>query len=91
MGNIHAHGNLCRILGYRKDKHAKWLKIKSDLDYKGILHLLANDSYRTGQFLVAAKAFDVLDRYDPNPNNSAAKKGASVGLFQMVLAGREHR
>lgn len=57
----------------------------------GILHLLGNDCYRTGQFLVAAKAFDVLDKYDPNPEHAAAKRGACVGLFQMILAGREHK
>nr|CAG4647833.1 EOG090X04LA [Moina brachiata] len=68
-----------------------YTRMETSAESLGILHLLANDSYRTGQFLVAAKAFDVLDRYDPNPNHSAAKKGASVGLFQMVLAGREHR
>lgn len=59
--------------------------------FPGILHLLANDCYRTGQFFVAAKAFDVLDKYDPSPEHAAAKRGACVGLFQMILAGREHR
>jgi intraflagellar transport protein 56 len=53
--------------------------------------LLANDCYRTGQFYIASKAFDVLDKYDPNPEHAAAKRGACVGLLQMVLAGREHR
>lgn len=61
------------------------------LFFIGILHLLANDCYRTGQFYVAAKAFDILDKYDPNPEHAAAKRGACVGLLQMVLAGREHR
>ncbi len=53
--------------------------------------MLANDCYRTGQFYIASKAFDVLDKYDPNPEHAAAKRGACVGLLQMVLAGREHR
>jgi len=57
----------------------------------GILHLLANDSYRTGQFNVAAKAFDALYKYDPSPEHLAAKKGACVGLFQMILTGKEDR
>lgn len=52
---------------------------------------MANDCYRTGQFYIASKAFDVLDKYDPNPEHAAAKRGACVGLLQMVLAGREHR
>ena len=52
---------------------------------------MANDCYRTGQFYIASKAFDVLDKYDPNPEHAAAKRGACVGLLQMVLAGREPR
>lgn len=52
---------------------------------------MANDSYRTGQFFVAVKAFDVLDKYDPSPEHADAKRGACVGLFQMILAGREHK
>nr|CAG4639113.1 EOG090X04LA [Daphnia magna] len=66
-------------------------RMETSAESLGILHLLANDCYRTGQFYIAAKAFDVLDKYDPNPEHAAAKRGACVGLLQMVLAGREHR
>nr|CAG4636942.1 EOG090X04LA [Ceriodaphnia reticulata] len=66
-------------------------RMETSAESLGILHLLANDCYRTGQFYVAAKAFDILDKYDPNPEHAAAKRGACVGLLQMVLAGREHR
>nr|CAG4634733.1 EOG090X04LA [Alona affinis] len=66
-------------------------RMETSAESLGILHLLANDCYRTGQFFVAAKAFDVLDKYDPSPEHAAAKRGACVGLFQMILAGREHR
>ena len=69
----------------------KFLPIVLKSMHTGILHLLANDCYRTGQFFVAAKAFEVLDKYDPSPEHAAAKRGACVGLFQMILAGREHR
>ena len=58
---------------------------------KGILHLMANDSYRTAQFNVAAKAFDALCKYDPSPEHIAAKRGACVGWFQMILTGKEQR
>lgn len=41
------------------------------------------------QFYYAAKAFDVLERLDSNPEYWEGKRGACVGVFQMILAGRE--
>jgi hypothetical protein len=37
-----------------------------------------------GHFLYAAKAFDVLDRLDPDPEYLEGKRGAAVGVFQQV-------
>lgn len=42
-----------------------------------------------GQFYYSAKAFDVLERLDPSPEYWDGKRGACVGIFQMILAGRE--
>lgn len=42
-----------------------------------------------GQFYVAAKAFDVLERLDPNPEYWEGKRGSCVGLFQAIIAGHE--
>ena len=39
--------------------------------------------------MVSAKAFDVLERLDPNPEDWAGKRGACVGVVQAVLAGKE--
>lgn len=45
-----------------------------------------------GQFYYAAKAFDVLERLDhQNPEYWEGKRGACVGIFQLILAGREPR
>ena len=44
-----------------------------------------------GQFYYAAKAFDVLEKLDPNPEYWEGKRGACVGQFQLVVAGRESR
>lgn len=44
-----------------------------------------------GQFYHAAKAFDVLERLDPNPEYWEGKRGACVGVFQMIIANHEPR
>ena len=36
-----------------------------------------------GAFYYSAKAFDVLERLDPNPEYLDGKKGACVGTFQV--------
>ncbi|KAJ1485586.1 hypothetical protein T484DRAFT_1792801, partial [Baffinella frigidus] len=36
-------------------------------------------------------AFDVLERLDPNPEYWSGKKGACVGAFQKIVAGKEPR
>lgn len=35
------------------------------------------------------QAFDVLERLDPNPEFYEAKRGAAVGVLQMIAAGKE--
>lgn len=42
-----------------------------------------------GQFYYAARAFDILERLDPNPEYWEGKRGACVGVFQLVIAGHE--
>ena len=42
-----------------------------------------------GEFLYAAKAFDVLERLDGSPEHWEGKQGACVGVLQMVAAGKE--
>lgn len=44
-----------------------------------------------GQFLYAAKAFDVLERLDPDPEYWEGKRGACVGVFQQVVAGKAQK
>lgn len=39
-----------------------------------------------GHFLYAAKAFDVLERLDSDPEYWDGKKGACVGVFQQIIA-----
>lgn len=44
-----------------------------------------------GHFLYSAKAFDVLERLDPDPEYWEGKRGACVGVFQLMIAGKESR
>lgn len=47
--------------------------------------------FQMGQFYYAAKAFDVLEKLDPSSNYWEGKRGACVGIFQLILAGRESK
>ncbi|KAH0616822.1 hypothetical protein JD844_028236, partial [Phrynosoma platyrhinos] len=70
-------------------------KIKNDFVYLSWLTRCCESPYSVikykfmGQFYYSAKAFDVLERLDPNPEYWEGKRGACVGIFQMVVAGRE--
>lgn len=66
-----------------------YLRMETSAESFSLLQLIANDCYRTGQFYHAAKAFDVLERLDPNPEYWEGKRGACVGIFQLVVAGVE--
>lgn len=58
-------------------------------DSFSLLNVIANDCYKMGQFYYAARAFDILERLDPNPEYWEGKRGACVGVFQLVIAGHE--
>ena len=66
-----------------------YLTVESSSDGNQLLSLIANDCYKVGAFLYAAKAFDVLDRLDPSPIHWEGKRGACVGVLQLVMSGRE--
>lgn len=46
-------------------------------------------SFQMGQFFYAAKAFDALEKLDPGSNYWEGKRGACVGIFQLILANKE--
>jgi intraflagellar transport protein 56 len=46
---------------------------------------------KMGQFYYAARAFDLMERMDPNPEYWEGKRGACAGAFQLIVAGHEPR
>uniref|UniRef100_A0A3Q0RLS3 Intraflagellar transport protein 56 n=1 Tax=Amphilophus citrinellus TaxID=61819 RepID=A0A3Q0RLS3_AMPCI len=68
-----------------------YLKMGTSSDSFHLLQLIANDCYKMGQFYYAAKAFDALEKLDPASNYWDGKRGACVGIFQLVLANKESK
>ena len=68
-----------------------YLKMDTSNESFNLLQLIANDCYRMGHFLYAAKAFDVLERLDPDPEYWEGKRGACVGTFQQIIARKERK
>ncbi|RDD37735.1 Intraflagellar transport protein 56 [Trichoplax sp. H2] len=82
----------CYIMN-RKSRLAweSYLKMETSSESFQLLTLIANECYKMGQFYYACKAFDVLERMDPNPEHWEGKRGACIGLFQLIIAGHEPR
>lgn len=81
--------NLARCYVMNKKPQEAWelyLRMDNSLESFNLLLQIANDCYRMGEFWHAAKAFDMLDRLDPNPEFWEGKRGAIVGVFQGVVA-----
>jgi len=68
-----------------------YLKMETSHESFNLLQLIANDCYKMGHFFYSLKAFDVLERLDPNPEYWDGKRGACVGAFQKIVAGKESR
>ncbi|ALC47104.1 CG4525 [Drosophila busckii] len=55
-----------------------------------LLQLIANECYKCEEFWVAAKAFDMLEKLDPSPENWEGKRGACAGVLY-ALATKSQR
>ncbi|TYZ68138.1 hypothetical protein PybrP1_000938 [[Pythium] brassicae (nom. inval.)] len=79
----------CHIYNKRNAGNAweLYLRLDNTSDAYKLLKLVANDFYATKNYYFAAKAFDVLERLDPDPEYWEAKRGACVGYFQQIATG----
>ncbi|XP_058493513.1 intraflagellar transport protein 56-like [Solea solea] len=66
-----------------------YLKMRTSSYSFSFLQLIASDCYTMGQFYYAAKAFDALEKLQPESNYYEGKRGACVGVFQLILANKE--
>lgn len=83
---------LARCYIYNGKARLAWelyLKMETSSESFSLLQLIANDCYKMGSFFYSAKAFDVLERLDPNPDYWEGKRGACVGVFRQVVAQQE--
>lgn len=79
----------CYIMnGKAKNAWDLYLKMDTSNESFNLLQLIANDCYKMGAFYYAAKAFDVLERLDPDPEYWEGKRGACVGVLQQVIANK---
>lgn len=80
----------CYIMNHKpRQAWELYLKMETSPDSFNLLQLISNDCYQMGQFFYSAKAFDVLERLDPDAEYWEGKRGACVGVLQAVIAGKE--
>jgi intraflagellar transport protein 56 len=83
---------LCKCYIMNGNPNLAWevyVNMENSTESLNLLTLIANDCYKMGQFYYSAKAFDVLERLDNDSESWEGKRGASVGVFQQVVAGKE--
>ncbi|TPX55336.1 hypothetical protein PhCBS80983_g05388 [Powellomyces hirtus] len=84
--------HLARCYVMTKKPRLAWelyLKMETSSESFSLLQLIANDCYKTNAFYYSAKAFDVLERLDPNPEYWDGKRGACIGIFKQIVHGEE--
>ena len=83
---------LCRCFIMNGRPHLAWeyyINMETSNESLSLLNLIANDCYKMGHFYYSVKAFDVLERLDPDPEFWEGKRGAAIGVFQLCVAGKE--
>uniref|UniRef100_A0A915PQ81 Intraflagellar transport protein 56 n=1 Tax=Setaria digitata TaxID=48799 RepID=A0A915PQ81_9BILA len=61
------------------------VNMRNSDDILKLLSLIANDCYRVGDYFYSVKAFDAMERIEPNPQYWEGKRGAAIGVFKLVV------
>lgn len=56
-----------------------------------LLHFIASECYKTHQYYISMKAYDLLERLDPLPEYWEGKRAACIAVFRDVIAHKEPR
>lgn len=82
----------CYIMNHKpRNAWELYLKMETSGESFRLLQLVANDCYKMGQFYYSAKAFNLLQRLDPNPEYWEGMRGACIGVFQQIIVSREKK
>mmetsp|Transcript_3723 Transcript_3723/g.6642 ORF Transcript_3723/g.6642 Transcript_3723/m.6642 type:complete len:567 (-) Transcript_3723:83-1783(-) len=80
----------CHIMSHEPElAWETYVRMETSNESFNLLHLIANDCYKMGHFYYSCKAFDVLERLDPDPEFWEGKRGSAIGVFQRVAAGQD--
>ncbi|EFJ05460.1 hypothetical protein SELMODRAFT_137150 [Selaginella moellendorffii] len=66
-----------------------FLRLEASDETFSFLQLIANECYKTCQYLYAAKAFDAIEEMDESMDCWEGKRGACLGVLQKVISGEE--
>ena len=75
--------------GKPKNAWDVYISTETSTDSYNLLQLIGNDSYKMGHFYYAIKAFEALEKIDSENDYEDALRGSVLGVFQMVVAGKE--
>lgn len=75
--------------GKPKNAWDVYISTETSTDSYNLLQLIGNDSYKMGHFYYAIKAFEALEKIDSENDYEDALRGSVLGVFQMVIAGKE--
>merc|ERR1719158_1800124 len=77
--------------GKAKEAWEIYLRMDSGLETLTLLRLMANDAFKVKAYYYSAKAFDVLERLDPDDENWQGKRAACLGMISRIAAGKEEQ
>lgn len=75
--------------GKPKNAWDVYVSTETSTDSYALLLLIANDNYKMGHFYYAVKGFEALEKIDTENEYEEPLRGAVLGVFQMVIAGKE--